>query len=137
MSLQDLGYGEAGVDDNWQFCLKNGSDPGHYFHNASAPNGWADINMTRFPDLQSMIDYAHKNKMGVGWYFNNCQCSEHNEYPANEVNDVKFLRYYDFDGVKLDGCGTSKNISNWQYLINTTSTKPLLTENWYVSPLSV
>lgn len=85
--------------------------------------------MTRFPDLAKMVAYAHQKGLAVGWYFNNCQCSEHEAYPANEANDVDFLRYYDFDGVKLDGCGTSKNISNWQHLINITSNKPLLTEN--------
>ena len=38
MSYADVGYTEVGVDDNWQVC----DSSGHYFHNASAPNG---INM--------------------------------------------------------------------------------------------
>ena len=124
-SLAALGFDQLGVDDAWQAC----DSTGHYWHNDTAPNGWPNINMTRFPDLRSMIDYAHKNGVGVGWYLNTCYCSEHNPYPANEVNDVNFLRYYDFDGVKLDSCGSSANITNWAQLINITSSKPLMIED--------
>jgi len=130
MSYVQLGYGEVGVDDNWQLC----DSTGHYFHNNTAPNGWANINTQRFPDLSGLVSYAHGKGVKIGWYMNNCICSEHEDYPANEVNDVAFLRKYDFDGIKLDGCGTSHNISNWQHLINTTGSKPLLTENCHNQP---
>ena len=117
-----------------QLCLQNGSDPGHYFHNDTAPEGWPIINTNRFSDLTSLVSYAHNKQTKLGWYMNNCICSENDTYPANEVNDVSFLRMYDFDGIKLDGCGTSKNISNWQSLINSTGSKPLLTENCHNGP---
>ena len=108
-SLADIGYNRIGVDDNWQLCNGTG-DNGHYFHNDSAPNGWPILNETKFPDLKGMVSYAHEKNVLVGWYMNNCICSEHNQYPANEVNDVKWLVEYDFDGIKLDGCSTSHNI---------------------------
>ena len=130
MSYAEIGYDEVGVDDNWQLC----DSTGHYFHNDTAPKGWANINTQRFSDLSGLVTYSHNKKVKIGWYMNNCICSEHEDYPANEVNDVSFLRKYDFDGIKLDGCGTSHNISNWQYLINTTSSKPLLTENCHNQP---
>mmetsp|Transcript_71242 Transcript_71242/g.87389 ORF Transcript_71242/g.87389 Transcript_71242/m.87389 type:complete len:428 (-) Transcript_71242:1030-2313(-) len=129
-SLADLGYNRVGVDDNWQTCDSNGN----YFHNDTAPNGWAVINNSTFPNVTALVEYAHNKNVLIGWYFNNCICRENNTYPANEVNDVNFLRMYDFDGVKLDGCGTSHNISNWQHLINITGTKPLLTENCHNEP---
>ena len=47
---------------------------------------------------------------------------------------MAFLREYEFDGVKLDGCASSHNISNWQHLINNTGTKPMLTENCHNRP---
>eukprot|EP01084_Bolivina_argentea_P007720 14494_1 len=125
-SLAEIGYNNVGIDDGWQLCDSSGK----YFHNATAPNGWAMVNKDLFPDLSSMIKYAHNNKLGVNWYFNNCHCSEHELYPANEENDVRWLRLYDLDGVKLDGCGSSMNTSNWQRLIgNETGTKPILTED--------
>lgn len=34
-----------------------------------------------------------------------------------------------FNGVKLDGCGSSMNTSNWNRLINATTTQPILTED--------
>eukprot|EP01084_Bolivina_argentea_P126411 223834_1 len=133
-SYADVGYSEVGVDDNWQFCLQNGSAPGHYFHNDTAPNGYAIVNTSRFHDLAGLVEYAHSKKVGLGWYMNNWICSEHPKYPANEVNDVNFLRMYDLDGVKLDSGSSSGNISNWQRLINETGPKPLLTENCHNGP---
>eukprot|EP01084_Bolivina_argentea_P126409 223830_1 len=58
-SYYDLGYTEVGVDDNWQFCLQNGTKPGHYFHNDTAPNGYAIVNTSRFHDLAGLVEYAH------------------------------------------------------------------------------
>ena len=137
-SLADIGYNRVGIDDNWQQCNSTdsyGKPTGHYFHNDTAPNGWPIVNTDRFSDLSSMINYAHSKNVLVGWYMNNCFCKEENHYPANEVNDVAFLRHYDFDGVKLDGCGTSLNITNWQRLINKTG-KALLVENCRNEPSS-
>ena len=135
-SLADIGYNRIGVDDNWQLCNStdsNGNANGHYWHNNSEPNGWPNINTDRFPNLSAMVDYGHSKNVLMGWYLNNCICYEHNIYPANMVNDVSFLRHYDFDGIKFDGCGSSRNITHWQELINKTG-KALLTEDCHNSP---
>eukprot|EP01084_Bolivina_argentea_P007717 14491_1 len=124
-SLAEIGYNNAGIDDGWQHC--NAYEK--LFHNNSAPNGWPVVNTTVFPDLSGLIKYAHNNNLTVNWYFNNCKCSEHNAYPANEANDVKWMRLMGISGVKLDGCGSSMNTSNWNRLINETSNKPILTED--------
>lgn len=86
---------------------------------------------------------------------NNCRCNEQNPYPANEANDVAWLIGNGFNGayysarvhrssfvckvsarrsclcvgVKLDGCGSSMNTSNWNRLINATNKQPILTED--------
>ena len=80
-----------------------------------------------------MINYAHSKNVLIGWYMNNCICNEHNTYLANEISDVSFLRQCDFDGIKLDGCSSSHNISNWRRLINETG-KASLTENCHNEP---
>lgn len=103
-SLSEIGYNRLGVDDNWQLCNStdsNGNANGHYFHNDTAPNGWPIVNLERFPNLANMVNYAHSQNVLIGWYMNNCICREFNTYPANEVNDVSFLRKYDFDGIKF------------------------------------
>lgn len=72
MSYYDLGYTEVGVDDNWQFCMRNGSaygsNSGKYWHTEAAPNGKPIINTERFPDLKGLVSYAHSKKVGLGWY---------------------------------------------------------------------
>jgi len=123
-SLFDIGYTRVGVDDYWQQC----DNTGHNFHNAS---GWAMLNLQRFPVLWSMIDYAHSQSVALDWYFNNCYCSE--QHPPFFMNDTRFLRTYDMDGVKLDGCGSSHNISLWSDLINQTG-RPMMIENCHNGP---
>ena len=125
-NLAEIGYNNGGIDDGWQHC----NYYENLFHNNSAPNGWPVVNSTKFPSLESLINWAHNNSLGVNWYFNNCKCSEHEAYPANEENDVKWMRLMGLNGVKLDGCGSSMNTSNWNRLINITSpTEAILTED--------
>ena len=70
-SLLDLGYDNCGLDDNWQAC------------NAGALGGFHDekgnplVNTKTFPNMTAMTDYGHKIGLRVGWYMNNCICSEH------------------------------------------------------------
>ena len=70
MSLKDLGYIDSGLDDNWQACGKgiNGS-----FHGL---DGVPLINYDRFPDMKNMTDYGKSKGIKMGWYGNNCICSE-------------------------------------------------------------
>jgi hypothetical protein len=63
LSLVDLGYTDAGLDDNWQACGAYG--PNNYtYHNAS---GYPQIDLTRFPDMRAMNDYAHSLGLTTGW----------------------------------------------------------------------
>jgi hypothetical protein len=57
-------------DDNWQACGKgvNGS-----FH---ASDGTPLINTEAFPSMTDMTAHGHKLGLRVGWYMNNCICSE-------------------------------------------------------------
>ena len=40
---------------------------------------------------------------------NGCKCGEHTELTKNYAGDIKSLHEFDFDGVKIDGCGDQKN----------------------------
>jgi alpha-galactosidase len=129
-SLAELGYNNGGIDDGWQACdTSKRYNDGRYFHNDTSPNGWPVVNHTLFPDIPGMVKRAHAKGLGINWYMNNCRCSEQNAYPANEANDVAWLVDNGFDGVKLDGCGSSMNTSNWNRLINESNKQPVLTED--------
>eukprot|EP00930_Biecheleria_cincta_P072837 TRINITY_DN60182_c0_g1_i1.p1 TRINITY_DN60182_c0_g1~~TRINITY_DN60182_c0_g1_i1.p1 ORF type:complete len:459 (+),score=71.53 TRINITY_DN60182_c0_g1_i1:64-1440(+) len=115
-SLKELGYKSVGVDDGWQACGEgvNGS-----FHD---DKGVPLLNLTRFPDLQDMVKQIHTMGLEVGWYFNNCWCQLPELYTwlskgGNTAQDVDFLVKYGMDGVKVDGCGPSHNITLWSELI--------------------
>eukprot|EP01084_Bolivina_argentea_P037886 70060_1 len=133
-SLAQMGYIHVGVDQGWVNCTKTENKTIDYWHNDTAPNGWPIVHPDKFPNITKMINYVHSNGLKMGWYMNCCGCKESEPYPANEKNDVLFLRQHDIDGIKLDGCGSSHNISNWQRIINETSNKPILTENCHDQP---
>jgi hypothetical protein len=129
-SLAELGYNNGGIDDGWQQCDHSRKYwHGQYFHNDTTPNGWPVVNSTLFPDVPGMVKRAHEKGLGINFYMNNCRCNEQNPYPANEANDVAWLIGNGFNGVKLDGCGSSMNTSNWNRLINETNQQPILTED--------
>jgi len=123
-SLCDLGYCDVGLDDNWQVC---DADADHYhYHDES---GIPIINRNRFPNMLQMTDHAHSLGLTAGWYGNNCICKE--ERPATDAMysaDVTTLVQFGFDGIKLDGCGTQRNLSKWAALINGTG-RPVMIEN--------
>ena len=113
MSLVDLGYNDAGLDDNWQNC--GGYGPNNYtYHNAS---GYPVVATDRFPDMLAMTTYAHSLNITVGWYHNNCECHDHCNDPMCFVGDVESLFDYGYDSVKLDGCGQEENIELWYDLL--------------------
>ncbi len=70
-SLQDLGYSDVGLDDNWQVCSTTNKYT--YHDNQGRPI----VNTKVFPDMRAMTDYGHKLGFTVGWYHNNCICSDH------------------------------------------------------------
>jgi len=125
-SLLDLGYGRAGLDDNWQAC---GTGINNSFHDAQ---GHPLINKQRFPDMKQMNDYAHGKKVKTGWYLNNCICSESGKlqpnWPAQMHGDVDAIQALGYDAVKIDSCGPSHHLADWADLINKTGV-PIMIEN--------
>lgn len=123
-SLLDLGYNDCGLDDNWQAC---GTGVDNSFHDAQ---GNPLINLSLFPDMKSMTDYGHSKGVTMGWYHNNCICSEQNfpDVDAHYHGDVNAIVGLGFDGVKLDGCGEFVNLTYWAQLLNATG-KAVIIEN--------
>jgi alpha-galactosidase len=70
-SFVDLGYNNCGLDDNWQAC---GAGVSKSFDDK---DGNPLINTKTFPDMKKMTDHGHNQGIRVGWYMNNCICSEH------------------------------------------------------------
>jgi hypothetical protein len=66
MSLQDLGYVHAGVDDGWQLCDSFHVMPSNTsaFHDAG---GHPIVNTTKFPDLKALSSYAESKDILLGW----------------------------------------------------------------------
>ena len=56
-SLADVGYIHVGVDDGWQAC---GTGWDKSFH---AQDGTPLVNLTKFPNLTSMVAYGHSKKL--------------------------------------------------------------------------
>lgn len=126
-SLLDLGYINMGLDDNWQDC---GAGNLSAFHNT---DGLPVVNLDRFPDMHSMVDYAHSLGLHAGWYLNNCICHENGVKDPEAIDliyrgNVQAMHSYGFDSVKLDSCSEFKNISFWADLMRE-SGKPTLVEN--------
>eukprot|EP00937_MAST-01D_sp_MAST-1D-sp2_P001739 g1739.t1 len=126
-SLKDLGYNNCGLDDNWQQC---GAGVDKSFHDA---DGNPIVNTKTFPDMKAMTDHGHELGLRVGWYMNNCICSEHMFKDQDAIakhmqGSVDAIIKYGFDGVKLDGCGQFRNLTWWYGLMNATG-KPILIEN--------
>jgi len=126
-SFLDLGFDNCGLDDNWQQC---GAGYLKSFHDSQ---GKPLINTERFPSMKAMTDYGHKLGLRVGWYMNNCICSEHMfKTDADIANHMEqsaaAVAEYGFDGVKLDGCGQFRNLTWWAQLLNKTG-RPILIEN--------
>lgn len=124
MSLLELGYKTAGIDDCWQAC---GSGPGGQgFHDAT---GYPIVNKTLFPDMKAMTDAAKAVGVIPGWYGNNCHCKETvcKDRKCFE-GDVKATIDFGFESIKLDGCGVERNVTLFAELLNQTG-KPVMIEN--------
>ena len=124
VSLLDLGYTRAGLDDNWQAC---GTGVNDGFH---AKDGTPLVNKSRFPDMKAMVNHGHVLGLHVGWYDNNCICGEHHE-DATQValdvsGDVAFVAAMGFDGLKADGCGPGRDLPALARQLNQTGRQVLL-----------
>ena len=98
-------------------------DP-HSFHDPET--GMPLVNKHRFPDMKAMVDYGHSLGLKVGTYLNNCICADST---AHYEEDAKWLVETGFDGVKIDNCGSSHNISRYAELFNK-SGRTVRIENW-------
>ena len=130
VSLCDLGYCDVGLDDMWQECNGPDSAPGMHYH---AINGTPLVNTQRFPSLRNMTAHAHALKLTAGWYANNCDCHDTCRTPEEcELQirgDVAALIDYDFDGLKIDGCGNETDLVLWNQVVTELTDRPLLLEN--------
>ena len=61
-------------------------------------------------------------------YGNNCICSDHCSGPECYQGDVDATLDYGFDSIKLDGCGTQRDLTLYARLFNQTG-KAILIEN--------
>lgn len=99
--------------------------------------------------MKVMTSRIHRLGLKIGWYGNNCGCSEHQNVPSwgppasasegatdesltdgikHYAGDVKAVLDFGFDGIKLDGCGEFRNLSVWAQLLNQ-SGRPVLIED--------
>eukprot|EP00039_Didymoeca_costata_P004525 m.73893 g.73893 ORF g.73893 m.73893 type:complete len:418 (+) comp12437_c0_seq2:113-1366(+) len=130
-SLADLGYNSIGIDDCWQNCLS----PNSYNHSFHDNNGNPLVDMERFPSLTSLAAKASSLNVMLGWYGNNCPettgigrgpayCGEKGLLPENwDVairGDIKALKEYGFQGIKLDGCGPNNDMLGYYHELNAT-----------------
>jgi alpha-galactosidase len=149
-SLASLGFDWVSMDDGWQKCncSTSGSlDPSlPKCPNCKATGGcsWHDeknggkpvVDVRKFPDMKAMVDYGHKLGLKVGSYLNNCICMEggdppmgaHCMSPTHYQQDVDYIIEMGFDGVKIDNCGSSHNVTTWAALFNKTG-KPIRIES--------
>lgn len=137
-TLASLGFDWISMDDGWQRCncSQNGADPalptcpnckqgGCKWHDAA---GKPVVDVRKFPDMKKMVDYGHSLGLKVGSYLNNCICMEGGDPPMGKhcvgethyQQDVDFIISTGFDGVKIDNCGASHNVTLWAELFNKT-----------------
>lgn len=118
VSLCDLGYCAAGIDEGWEGCGGGVNGTQHY------ANGTPATNFKTFPDMKGLVEYGHSKGLEMGWYFNGCGCIEKREpasgWDINYEGDVRLLAKYGFDGVKFDGCGRMCNMTFYAELMQQT-----------------
>ena len=99
VSLCDLGYCAAGIDEGWEGCGLGVNNTQHYL------NGTPATNPRLFPNMKGLVDYGHSKGLKMGWYFNGCGCIEKREpasgWDINYEGDIRLLHEFGFDGVKF------------------------------------
>lgn len=110
ISLADFGYASVGIDEGWEGCGQgvNGTQ-----HDAQ---GNPVINK-KFPDMDGLVKYGHSKGLKMGWYENGCACGEKVEKMINYQGDIRKLHSFNFDAVKLDGCGRQRNLTLYAQLM--------------------
>jgi len=110
VSLCDLGYCSVGVDEGWEGC---GAGVNKTQHDAAGIPTIDD----QFPDTAKMVDDIHALDLAAGWYLNGCKCGEHVELEQNYAGDITSTHKFNFDGVKIDGCGKQLNMTLYAALM--------------------
>ena len=121
VSLIDVGYSSAGIDEGWEGCGQGVNGTQHDAQGNPVVN-------SKFPDLAGLVKYGHSLGLKVGWYENGCACGERHALMQNYEGDVRRLNELGFDGVKLDGCGAQRNMTLYAQLMKATG-KSYLIEN--------
>jgi hypothetical protein len=98
VSLAEVGYASAGIDEGWEGCGEGVNGTQHDAQGNPVAN-------SKFPDIPGLVKYGHDAGLKMGWYQNGCACGERHALMQNYEGDVRLLHDYGFDGVKLDGCG--------------------------------
>jgi hypothetical protein len=138
VSLLDVGYVHAKLDDGWQACHSgfNGSS----FH---GPDGRPLVNKTKFPNITAMTAVAASLGLKPAMYYNNYICHESmppggvdgSRYKQMLQGSVDFLFDQGFDGVKIDSGGPFNNMEEWHVAFEETRKRlrpegePLFVEN--------
>ena len=78
-SLLEVGYDDIGLDDGWQAC---GMGVNHSFHDHV---GFPNINTSSFANMSQMVSRAHEKGVKMGFYLNNCLCSEAKTAPGGHA----------------------------------------------------
>ena len=113
VSLAEVGYSMAGIDEGWEGCGLGVNGTQHF------ASGNPVIN-SKFPDMDGLVLYGHARGLKMGWYENGCACGEREEVLKNYEGDVRMLHALEFDGVKLDGCGKQRNLTLYAQLMQAT-----------------
>eukprot|EP01046_Picozoa_sp_COSAG06_P086236 COSAG06_NODE_32854_length_499_cov_0.767500_1_plen_84_part_01 len=64
----------------------------------------------------------------MGWYFNGCGCNEQVEKRINYEGDVRAAVELGFSSVKMDSCGSQRNMTLYGELFNQSGV-PMAIEN--------
>ena len=92
------------------------------------------VGLGRFPNLTALTAESHKLGIKLDFYGNSCNCASNENkvwraQGGNPESDVAALGRYGMDGIKVDGCGPSHNISRWVEALDKLDGPPLLLEN--------
>ena len=109
-SLFELGFTDLGVDEGWEGCGQG------YNHTQHDINGFPIVDLTKFPNMSSTVAYGTARGLTMGFYYNGCACGEPIEKLINYEGDVKELVALNFSSVKLDSCGSQRNLTLYHSL---------------------
>lgn len=118
VSLCDLGYCSAGLDEGWEGCGDGVNHTQHYL------NGTPAVNQQKFPDMKGLVKYGHAHGLKMGFYYNGCGCAPKVEpasgWTVDYEGEIKILSEFGFDAVKFDGCGRLCNLTFYAKLMAAT-----------------